>query len=109
MNALSSSNARARGPRNWTFAFTLLVTLAAMASLRAAGLIPSDGAEFDSFGEGVSLSGNMAIVVAPNYDPDPNDGRLGVAYLFKNLETATGTVTQDEAHCPRHFHSVGLD
>ena len=55
-------------------------------------LLASDGAERDGFGTSVSLSGNTGLIGAPG---DDDDGPLsGSAYLFRNLDTATGTRTQ---------------
>jgi len=54
-------------------------------------LIASDGAEGDQFGNSVSLSGAICLVGAPQYV----SSGTGVAYVFRNLDTSTGTVTQD--------------
>ncbi len=54
-----------------------------------AKLTASDGAAADRFGFTVSLSGNAALVGADG------GGNSGAAYLFRNLDTATGTITQD--------------
>ncbi|MBX3740801.1 MAG: DUF5011 domain-containing protein [Akkermansiaceae bacterium] len=56
-------------------------------------LTASDGAVSDYFGCSVSLSGSIAIVGA--YGDDDNGNASGSAYLFRNLDTATGTVTQN--------------
>ncbi|MCH8153589.1 MAG: FG-GAP repeat protein, partial [Planctomycetes bacterium] len=48
-------------------------------------LLPDDGAEFDSFGKSVAISGITAVVGAP-FDDD-NGNRSGSAYLFN---TTTG-------------------
>ncbi len=55
----------------------------------SARLLASDMITEDNFGSPVSLSGTMALVGAPVHD----DAR-GAAYLFRNLDTATGTVTE---------------
>lgn len=54
-----------------------------------AKLIASDGSESNWFGAYVSLYGTMGIVNAYNTSP------AGSAYLYRNLDTATGTVTED--------------
>jgi len=53
-------------------------------------LTASDGAAGDLFGNSVSLSGSVGLAGAPS----PNAG-WGAAYLFRNLDTATGAVTQN--------------
>jgi hypothetical protein len=60
---------------------------------QSAKLIASDGAASDQFGGSVSLSGNSAIVVARFDDIGANINQ-GSAYLFRNLDTATGTITE---------------
>lgn len=54
-----------------------------------AKLVASDGVAGDFFGEYVSLSGNSALIGAR-----ADDANRGSAYLFRNLDTASGTVTQ---------------
>jgi len=58
-----------------------------------AKLEASDGADEDSFGYSVSLSGTTGLVGAPYADIGANDYQ-GSAYLFRNLDTATGTVNE---------------
>ncbi|MEO7932250.1 MAG: choice-of-anchor D domain-containing protein [Chthoniobacterales bacterium] len=65
----------------------LLSTWAAPLSIYAAGLVASDGAPNDLFGYAVSESGSGGLVGV--YNPSP-----GSAYVFNNLDGATGTVTQ---------------
>ncbi|MBX3740745.1 MAG: PEP-CTERM sorting domain-containing protein [Akkermansiaceae bacterium] len=55
-------------------------------------LTASDGAEFDYFGISASLSGTSAIVGARYDDDKGNDS--GSAYVFRNLDTATGSITE---------------
>ncbi len=55
-----------------------------------AKLIATDSVNYDHFGMSVSLSGNTALVGAPGTDST----RKGAAYVFRNLDTASGTVTQ---------------
>ena len=55
-------------------------------------LLASDGVRGDWFGMSTSLSGSTGLVGAP-YDAD-NDHNTGAAYLYRNLDTATGTVTE---------------
>jgi len=56
-------------------------------------LTASDGATYDRFGWSVSLSGNAGLVGA--YGDDDNGSASGSAYLFRNLDTASGTVTEN--------------
>jgi len=51
-------------------------------------LTASDGMEYDYFGRSVSLSGNTALVGAEGDDDS-------AAYVFRNLDKAGGTETQD--------------
>ena len=60
-------------------------------------LLPSDGAEDDGFGQG-SLSGNTALIGAGG--DDDNGSSSGSAYLFRNLDTATGTVNESAKLLP---------
>jgi len=57
-------------------------------------LTASDGAAFDYFGYSVSLSGNSALVGAYG-DGIGSNSFQGSAYLFRNLDTASGTITQN--------------
>ncbi len=59
----------------------------------AAKLTASDGAASDYFGGSVSLSGNIGLVGA--YGDDDKGGTSGSVYLYRNLNTATGTITQN--------------
>ncbi|MFT3990549.1 MAG: FG-GAP repeat protein [Luteolibacter sp.] len=56
-------------------------------------LIASDGAAGDWFGTSVSLSGTIGLVGA--YGDDDNGANSGSAYVFRDLDTASGTVTQN--------------
>jgi len=56
---------------------------------RAAVLQVSDGASQDSFGTFGSLSGTVGLIGAIGDDDD-----RGSAYVFRALDTATGTITQ---------------
>lgn len=58
---------------------------------RAATLLASGSAQFAGFGESASISGTIGLIGARG------DGGLGLgsAYVFRNLDTATGTVTQN--------------
>lgn len=60
----------------------------------SAKLIASDGNSADFFGHSVSHSGNAALVGADGQDPGGNSGQ-GAAYLYRNLDTASGTITED--------------
>jgi hypothetical protein len=55
-------------------------------------LTASDAAAGDLLGRSVSLSGNTGLVGA--YSDDDNGFRSGSAYVFRELDTATGTVTE---------------
>ncbi|MDB5325907.1 MAG: hypothetical protein JWM57_1476, partial [Phycisphaerales bacterium] len=57
-------------------------------------LLASDGAASTLFGFSVSQSGNTGLVGADNTTVGANTGQ-GAAYVFRNLDTATGTVTQN--------------
>ena len=74
------------------FAATVVMMLSSGHSLSAQELNASDGAADDFFGGSVSLSGNTALISA-NGDDD-NGFSSGSAYLFRNLDTATGTVNE---------------
>ena len=83
--------------------------------LHAAGLTASDGAANDQFGWSVSQSGSIGLVGANSDDIGAN-GNQGSAYVFRSLDTATGTVTQnvkltasDGAASDNFGRSVGLD
>ncbi len=56
----------------------------------SATLHASDRDESDSFGGSVSVSGNIGLVGASG-----DDMLKGAAYVFRNLDTATNTVTED--------------
>ena len=78
-------------------------------------LTASDGAGGDLFGNSVSLSGSIGLVGAYQ-DAVGANVRQGSAYLFRNLDTATGTITQnvkltasDGAFDDWFGYSVGLD
>ncbi|MDX1963868.1 MAG: FG-GAP repeat protein [Pirellulales bacterium] len=58
-----------------------------------AKLTASDGARSDQFGRSVSLSGTIGLIGAYSDDIGANRAQ-GSAYVFRNLDTATGTVTQ---------------
>lgn len=59
-----------------------------------AKLVASDGGAGDRFGSAMSISGNMALVAAARTTVGANT-RQGAVYLYRNLDTATGTVTQN--------------
>jgi hypothetical protein len=78
-----------------------------------ATLVASDGALVDDFGISVSMSGYSALVGASGDDDHGDDS--GSAYVFRNLNTVTGTVTQavkltasDGAAGDRFGYSVSL-
>ncbi len=57
-------------------------------------LTSSDGAAFDAFGTSVSQSSNIGLVGAYGATASGHN-QQGVAYVFRNLDTASGTVTQN--------------
>ena len=59
-----------------------------------AKLIASDGVANDLFGVGISLSGNRGLIGA-SLDDFGSSTNQGSAYVFRNLDTATGTITQN--------------
>jgi autotransporter-associated beta strand protein len=58
-------------------------------------LTASDGAGSDFFGTSVSLSGNIGLVGATGDDRGTTATQEGSAYVFRSLDTATGTITQN--------------
>ena len=56
-------------------------------------LTASDAAAFDEFGGAVSLSGNIGLIGAQLANTD-NGFNSGSAYVFRNLDTATGTINE---------------
>lgn len=59
-----------------------------------AKLTASDGAAGDQFGESVSISGTAGLVGAPR-DQIGSNINQGSAYIFRGLDTATGSITQN--------------
>jgi hypothetical protein len=59
-----------------------------------AGLIAADRQAGDLFGHSVSLSGTTALVGANQKDIGSNNSQ-GAVYAFRNLDTATGVVTEN--------------
>ena len=59
-----------------------------------AKLTASDGAYGDEFGQAVSLSGTTALVGAYQATVNGNSGQRA-AYVFRNLDTASGTVPEN--------------
>ena len=72
--------------------FALLFPLAASPVL-GAELTASDGAVNDYFGLSVSMSGSIGLVAAIQDDIGANPDQ-GSAYVFRSLDTVTGTITQ---------------
>lgn len=60
----------------------------------SAKLIASDGAATDQFGRGIAVSGNTALVGAWLNNAGGVNNR-GAAYLFRGLDSRTGTTSQD--------------
>ena len=76
------------------YAASLAVCLLSPTAVRAAELQASDGATSNQFGWSVSQSGSIGLVGA--YDAKiGSNSYQGAAYVFRNLDTATGTVTQN--------------
>ena len=71
------------------FAATVVMMLSSGHSLSAQQLNASDGRFQDRFGQSVSLSGNTGLIGTAR-----DDSNGGVAYIFHNLNTATGTVRE---------------
>ncbi len=57
-------------------------------------LTASDGAASDGFGFSVGLSGSIGLVGA-NFDDIGANSNQGSAYVFRNLDTATGSITEN--------------
>ncbi len=72
------------------YAAALFLFFALPDASRAAELQASDGASSDHFGISGSLSGSIGLLGASE-----DDSVRGSAYVFRNLDTATGTVTQN--------------
>lgn len=60
----------------------------------AAKLAASDGVNFGGFGSAAALSGTMAVVGASSTAVGTNTSQ-GAAYVFRGVDTATGTVTEN--------------
>ena len=75
---------------------SLALFLTAHANLRAAELLSSlpSNEGSDWFGRDVSISGNMALVMSRHAPPQPNEENWGIGSIFKNVTSATGTVTE---------------
>ena len=88
-------------------ACVLLLGVSGNSGIGAAGLIPSDGGPSDLFGDkdAVSTSGNLAVVGAPQNDARGGNNP-GAAYVFRNLDTATGTITQSTRLVPNNSSGV---
>lgn len=77
-------------PNRYThFTLILCVAFAGISTADCAQLQASDGANSDHLGNEGSISGSVGLVGAPE-----DDTLRGSAYVFRNLDTATGTVTQ---------------
>ncbi len=74
------------------YVFRGLDTATASITSENVRLTASDGAAGDYFGISVSLSGSTGLVGA---DGRGVSGGRGSAYLFRNLDTATGNITQN--------------
>ena len=65
---------------------------------QSAKLIAGDGTDSSLFGTSISLSGNTAIIGAQNAGQGWD--RVGAAYVYRNLNTASGTVIHDAKLMP---------
>lgn len=81
---------------------------------QTAKLTASDGGGSDNFGYSVGLSGSTGIIGA--WQDDDKANNAGAAYLFRNLDTATGSVTEtvkitasNGASQDNFGHSVAID
>jgi hypothetical protein len=83
----------------------LLLTGTAHAGVLSA----SDGVAGDRFGHSVSLSGNMALVGATPIQSISSQSlrSQGSAYVFRSLDTATGTTTQNATLSITNFDDQG--
>ena len=70
-------------------------------------LFASDGVEGDYFGNAVSLNGDIALIGAP-FAEVGSSRHQGAAYLFRDLYSATGTVTQQVKLIASETSSGGL-
>ncbi len=71
-----------------------LLAGAVPATLHAAGLTASDGVADDFFGTSVSQFGSVGLVGAAGDTIGANSAQ-GSAYVFRSLDTATGSITQN--------------
>jgi outer membrane autotransporter protein len=69
------------------------LTMVFPAGSHAAELQASDGMQYDMFGLSAAISGNFGLIGATDYGKSPEG--VGSAYLFRNLDTASGTITQN--------------
>jgi hypothetical protein len=76
------------------YVFRNLDTVTGTAVTQNAKLIANDGAANDRFGNSVSISGTIGLVGAYQDDFGVNIDQ-GSAYVFRNLDTATGTITEN--------------
>src|SRR5690606_9590 len=75
-------------------AATLCLFLSPTASSADSGLIASDGGEYQAFGEAVFIRGSFGFVGAPFADGHGPGTGTGLAYLFRDLETDSGPMTE---------------
>jgi hypothetical protein len=71
----------------------VLLSVVALPLAQAAELESSDGVNGDLFGASVSLSGSLGLV--GGYGANPSGGNSGAGYVFQNVNTGTGTVTEN--------------
>ena len=93
MNKLNGPKSVLRAKHIAAYAASLPVCLLSPAAVRAAELEASDGATSNQFGWSVSQSGSTGLVGAERANIG-SQSTQGAAYVFRNLDTATGTVTQ---------------
>ena len=78
---------------HFRYYLALLLTALPVVPGRSAVLEPSDGAFQDNFGWSLGYSNNIAVIGTPWDNISRSD--QGSAYVFRSIETATGTHTQN--------------
>lgn len=72
-------------------------------------LIASDPDVADFMGKALALSSNVALVGVPDADIGPSGSNHGAAYLFLDVNSGTGTVTEDvKIHASEVYNQDGF-
>jgi autotransporter-associated beta strand protein len=87
----SGANAGANFDQGAAYVYRNLNSTSATALSQNVKLVASDGADGDSFGVSVSLSGGVGLVGANLDDLGPSSN-VGSAYIFRNLDTTSAAV-----------------